>query len=264
MNSNLEFYEAFADDYEHYYAAVDASATVKQWLALMETERLVPSIEKRRLQAPHLLDLGCGPGWHLPAWRAECFRVAGLDASPAMLRLAARLGAGFGSDIPLYCADVCDELSLQPLANTFDFVVSHFNFLNLFSPLELKAIFNGVARLLRSDGYWLTDIVTASPANRNGSSLESIDGWQRESIPSAETVTVRWKRAEIVLVERYWFHQSSSIKAAAAATGLCLHLTRSWNPEHIANVWRHEETKSPRLLLVFSKSPCSSSNSKVT
>src|SRR5262249_40031703 len=126
--NNADFFDAFAPYYSAHYAEIEPREIVHRWVALFEREGLMQAYKSREQIQPNLLDLGCGPGRHLRPWRAAGFRVSGLDLSPAMLRLAAQnANAGTGKDIALYCGDIRDVESLQPLSETFDWIVSHFN-----------------------------------------------------------------------------------------------------------------------------------------
>ncbi|MEW6267340.1 MAG: class I SAM-dependent methyltransferase [Thermodesulfobacteriota bacterium] len=77
-----------------------------------------------------LLDVGCGPGWHLQAFKRIGLNVAGLDPSPAMLEMArSRLGqaaeihSGRAEDLPFEDGEfdivvfiTCLEFVEDPLA----------------------------------------------------------------------------------------------------------------------------------------------------
>src|SRR5689334_319051 len=84
MNNQAAFYEWFAPTYEALYKAIDAEETVRQWNDLLCRFRSGRHCDP----IPRLLDVGCGPGWHLPHWHRCGFTVAGLDFSRAMLEYA--------------------------------------------------------------------------------------------------------------------------------------------------------------------------------
>lgn len=250
MNPNVFFYDALAAEYEQYYSAIDAVETVRQWLTLLDAEQLIATSEMRRLQPPRLLDLGCGPGRHLHAWQAANFNVTGLDASPSMLRLASKRCAGLGTDISLYCADVRDGTSLDPLGARFDIVVAHFNFLNLFSMDELPSVFAAVAGMLRHGGHWMSDIT--SKAIRSSDILqESFGTWSRKTFyPSANTVRVEWQRGNLILGEQYWLYRPDELRDVATSAGLSWRIVHDWNPDNPSQPWGTDAASSRQLIVV--------------
>lgn len=200
MSENSDFYEVFARRYVEYYGHVDPVAAVAQWRELLNKQDL----EWLPCNNPRLLDVGCGPGWHLRAWENEGFRVSGLDLSPSMLRIAAaNANTGNGTDIPLYCADILDKESLGPLRGSFDQVVCHFNFLNLFGPEELPSVLAGIRSVLTSSGRCLADVYLPSVQAAPGG-----------------FVTRRWELTGTEFTERYWLHEPELLKSACAVSDL--------------------------------------------
>jgi len=256
MNTNVEFYEAFAVSYEDYYKDVDAPQAVSQWLTALEAQQLIPTDLARSKNPPSLLDVGCGPGWHLRAWQRAHFNVAGLDASPRLLRLASRNAhAGLDTDIPIYCADITDQKSLSSLAGTFDVAVSHFNFLNLFSPDEIGMAFSGCASVLRSNGLWVSDLSLGPDSDINIASHQparAVLGWRRDVIKSQDSVHVQWERDGVKLKEKYWFHSMGQLVDSATVAGFRLAGLLGWDLRRSVFTVQSQETSS-RVLLIFAR-----------
>lgn len=104
-------YGELAEYYDRVYSFKDYEAEVAELTALIR--RLGPSGGSR------LLDVGCGTGHHLELFRRQ-FRVAGLDASPAMLRVARRR---LGKGVPLFLGD----MRSFALDSRFDVIVCLFS-----------------------------------------------------------------------------------------------------------------------------------------
>lgn len=259
MNTNVDFYDVFASGYEAFYADVDAPECVRQWLMFLEDEGLVHPCVKRVCRPPALLDIACGPGWHLRPWQQAGFRVSGLDVSPSMLRLAVRnAAAGIGTDVPLYCADLRDATSVAPLAGCFDVAVSHFNLLNLIAPAQLEAVFRTVAFLLAANGFWATDLFAAVPEGlRREPKPVSVSAGIRllgqEPTDSADCVSVRWDIRGQFFDELYWMHPLDTLRTAAAMAGLDGMRAIGWKPEDRYAPW-HPTASETRLLLIFARS----------
>jgi SAM-dependent methyltransferase len=224
-NPNVEFYEAIAPFYEEIYGVFDAEETVQQWVLLLEGLGLVPPRRTRENAKPRLIDIGCGPGWHLAVWHAAGFEVSGLDASPSMLRLTERnFLQATGRNCPLFVADIRRQDSL-PSVEPFDLAVSHFNFLNLFPPQEREAVFNGVARLVRLGGAWITDFAEPLRPPRNvrqtvdlgpgASPLKRVGRFD----PPRQCYEQRWTVGGVDRTEVYWFNCSNQLNNLAERTG---------------------------------------------
>ncbi len=235
-NSNVEFYETIAPFYEAIYGAIDAPETVRQWLLLLEDLGLVPLRQRRENARSRLVDVGCGPGWHLAAWHGAGFEVAGLDASPSMLQLAERnFRDAVGQGCPLFLADIrcVDSLpSIEPV----DVAVSHFNFLNLFRPEEREAVFNGVAKLVRLGGVWMTDF--PEPLRPPNQIRQTIDLGPEVDVlvqtgcfdPALQCYEQRLAGADVDTTEVYWFNCSNQLKGLAERTGWRFVRRCRWTP----------------------------------
>lgn len=254
MKSNIEFYEAFASTYETYYKDVDAHKTVRQCTALLEAKKLILPPHTRSKSPPFLLDIGCGPGWHLRPWQNANFNVSGLDSSPSMLRLAAKnADAGFNKNITLYCANILQQDCLRLLAGRFDLAVSHFNFLNLFSIKQLDQVFSTCSLILSSDGLWITDVTVLHDVPANELPFRSSDktlGWRRTAIPRHDTVRVEWERHGQYFEENYWFHSRDQLARAAVGAGFRLVGSTPWKHTTSADPAKNSLSLS-HLLLIF-------------
>jgi malonyl-CoA O-methyltransferase len=117
-------------------------------LAARLREQMIARLDWAAFIPDSILDLGCGTGQGASALAARWprARVVALDASPAMLREAARRDAG--GRIELLRA----EAEAMPLPDaSFDLVFS-----NLMLPWceDVDAVFSGVARVLRPRGLF--------------------------------------------------------------------------------------------------------------
>lgn len=100
-----------------------------------------------------VLDLCCGTGLMTAELVSRGFTLTGLDASPAMLELAAR---ALGPSIPLVEA----VLPQIPLSGPYDAVVSTLDGLNYLKLPDLHATFKGISAILRPGGQFIFDVHT--------------------------------------------------------------------------------------------------------
>ncbi len=103
-----------------------------------------------------ILDLGCGQGRHLAAFRERGLESTGLDLSRPLLRRARQATDG---RVPLVQAD----MRSVPLADgSFDAVTSFFTSFGYFaSRSEDRTVLGEVRRVLRSGGAYLLDFLNA-------------------------------------------------------------------------------------------------------
>ncbi|MBX3670130.1 MAG: class I SAM-dependent methyltransferase [Rhodocyclaceae bacterium] len=224
MNGNTAFYDAFAPYYCGYYGSVDASEAVRQWVGRLEAEGLLPPFARRCRSPLSLLDLGCGPGWHVRPWQEMGFEVCGLDQSPAMLRIAATALAGADA-VKLFCADVCELDSLDALEGAFDLIASHFNFVNLFPPEQLPTVFAGVRKMLAPGGLWATDLTLWTPGQIELASQPKQFGpdcllLDESRYLQQASIKRHWRLAGVEYVEQYWRHECEAIASQAGKSGL--------------------------------------------
>jgi SAM-dependent methyltransferase len=209
MSSAIRFYDAFASFYDAAYGDIDADETVRQWSDLLKATGCF------RVGA-RLLDVGCGPGHYLEPWSREGYAVEGLDGSPAMLGLAAARYSG-----PLHCLDVRDLPSRADLSGRFDLVVAHFNFLHLFPPDELPAVFRGLSYITTSPGLFVCDfspVATSAPATIEHHGVLSAE--KTVHLDTGRAVS-RWYGGRIDLpLDIFWFHDFQSVGRIASSEGL--------------------------------------------
>lgn len=236
-NPNPDCYELLAPYYEEIYANIDADETVRQWWQLLRESQLVTEHPERL----RLLDIGCGPGWQLKAWRELGFAVSGVDSSPTLLDSARERLGPLADCVDLYRANILEPASL-PAGMSYDVVVSHFTFLNLFTPEQRECLFRSVACLVRPGGVWIADF--AEPR----SPPEPIE----ERISVSEGALVRkgefnsrlgcyeqhWEGPDFACDERYWFGHGAEAAALASRTGWQLCLRKAWHPYAPESSWQ--------------------------
>jgi len=132
-----------------------------------EAERLVRTLDAvRSLDGVRLLDVGCGPGRHLPAFVRAGARPMGLDLSADLLREAVRVRRAAGGRWPLLRGD----MRALPVADgAADVVTSLFTSFGYFSPEEDSRAVAEAARVLRSGGYHVLDFLNRDQVLRHPS-----------------------------------------------------------------------------------------------
>lgn len=236
-NPNPACYEVLAPCYEAIYGQIDARETVRQWQLLLAQFDLVP-LTGNRLS---LVDIGCGPGWHLEAWAEAGFRVAGIDASRNMLEQARTRLAAAGQSAELYLADIREERKISAGLG-FDLAVSHFNLPNLFPPEEREALFRGAARLVRPGGYWIMDF---SEPNTPSDTVEEAYRCREMTVhrrgqfnPSKGRFEQRWKGNWFDCTEYFWFNFRQQAAGLALRSGWCLYRRLAWTPHQRQRPWK--------------------------
>lgn len=236
-NPNPVCYELLAPFYEAIYERIDADETVRQWWQLLVEAKLVSDPP----EALRLVDIGCGPGWHLEAWADMGFRVAGVDASPSMLELARRRFATAGRSVELYLADVREERDI-PASLGFDLAVSHFNLPNLFPPEERESLFRAAARLVRPGGYWIMDF---SEPDTPSDAVEEIYHCGGKTIhrrgqlnPGTARYEQRWQGDCLDCTEYFWFGFLQQVETIAPRTGWRPYRRMAWMPYQRQQPWK--------------------------
>ncbi len=114
-------------------------------------DRVVYSRFVRRLPpGGRVLDLGCGVGVWLKQFRANRFRVAGIDQSPRMVAFSRRRNPG----APVFCRDM-----RRPgfTAGSFDGILSMFAVIHV-PQGDQPEVFRHMHRLLKPGGHFLINI----------------------------------------------------------------------------------------------------------
>lgn len=256
---NVEFYERFAQYYEQVYSCVDADETVRQWLTLLEANGLVPSRKARATNPPRIIDIGCGPGWHLAPWATNGFEVTGLDSSQTMLNLAHRrlLKASLEKKCRLLQADVRRLNQLKSLKSSFDLAVSHFNFPNLFPPQDLLPLFNGVAFVIQRDALWMMDHVMPHKPLPHINEAERLSVGNSVIIRSGRFDSKRslyeqhWRVNELDIVENYWFHSPHKYEEVANLAGWKLKERFEWHPYETVDFFAATKENSVRVISMY-------------
>ena len=232
-NSNLDFYDRFVAPYQALYAMVDEDEAVDRWVNLLEENRLIVGTAARHFSPPSLLDVGCGPGRHLPVWQKQGFAPTGLDASPAMLAAAKQHLLLAGANCPLVLTDILASAGPESDHSEFSFAVSHLFFPNLFPPHQLVSLFQGIARFLAPGGLWIADLRTDLPGSLPTSESIDIDGttWARTSAfdASSGAYVQMWSTGTTVLEERFWHHNLAHLESAASKAGLRILLEKKFS-----------------------------------
>lgn len=153
------FKEAFKDDYRLLYAA----RTTDQ--ARAEVERIVAELDVSA--ADRVLDLCCGHGRHLDAFRRLGIPAVGVDLSMQLLAAYARRDAGLEGEerpagrTPLVRAD----MRALPFSGVFDVVANFFTSFGYFEAEEDHATAaRELARALRPGGRFSMDLMNPEVA----------------------------------------------------------------------------------------------------
>ncbi|MCI4360192.1 MAG: class I SAM-dependent methyltransferase, partial [Thermoplasmata archaeon] len=134
-------YGPLAEQYDRIYAEKEYDAEARELTRL--ARRYAPG-------ARTLLDVACGTGRHLAAFR-ENFEVEGIDASPAMLRVARRR---LGRSTRLTVGD----MRSFDLGRTFDVLVCLFSAIGyLRTERDRRRTFRNFARHLAPGGVMLVE-----------------------------------------------------------------------------------------------------------
>jgi SAM-dependent methyltransferase len=223
-NSNLRFYERFAEAYQSVYEQLDEYSAVGRWVRLLEDLDMIQKHATRLQDPPAMADVGCGPGRHLIAWHEQGFRPVGLDGSPAMLAAAERNLRCAGIQVPLILADIFAVDHLSATISPFPLIASHLFFPNLFSSDDLGLLMQAIATLLTPKGIWIADWRTDLPEALPSRETFEINGvkWTRANAfdPTRGAFVQTWSTENRRLEERYWSHELSQIEAAASGSGL--------------------------------------------
>jgi ubiquinone/menaquinone biosynthesis C-methylase UbiE len=130
-----------------------------------EAERLVRTLNAVcPLSGARVLDVGCGPGRHLPAFVRAGARPVGLDLSADLLREAVRVRGAAAGAWPLLRGDM---RSLPVADQGADVVTSLFTSFGYFPEEEDDAVLAEASRVLRSGGYHVLDFLNREQVLRH-------------------------------------------------------------------------------------------------
>jgi len=149
------WYEAaFGPDYLERYAHRSEHEADGAVATFVERAHLAPGAS--------VMDLCCGAGRHVKAFRARGFRATGLDLSADLLAAAAERIAQPADTPPAFL--VRADKRRHPFADaSFDAVTHFFTAFGYFAEdAENFAVFREVARVLRPGGWYLFDFLSAS------------------------------------------------------------------------------------------------------
>ncbi len=255
---NVRFYDQFAPYYPAVYGFLDAEATVDQWVQLLEREGLIPSEIVRLRRKPKLLDAGCGPAWFLAAWAQAGFVVAGVDASPSMLRLARQEWSRRNPAIApgLVQADLCDVNGLPFAPGTMDIVVCHSHLPNLIHVEDLPEFLRNLVECLRPGGCLAFDhtrIVDSAPNGTEEHPIPSDGALLRSSRydPDVRRCDQRWQGDRFMGEETYWFHDTDDLDTIAQYCGASLWKRMEWRPDQPHHPFVPETARSERLVSLY-------------
>jgi SAM-dependent methyltransferase len=237
-----ELYQALAPIYDDWQAS-DGMVP----FALVTSAKLAPLLEREaraRAALPgaggfSFLDLACGTGILLGALRAQRpdWRLAGADASAAMLAVAARKPALRSVGLARAALD-----RPLPFRRTFDAAGIFYDALNhLIDPPDLRRAFSALAAALRPGGLLVFDVTNRRGFERWWRGRNDFRGrtWQ-VSVEARFDPTTELGRAEVIigragqpaasfpLLERHF--PDSEVAGALAAAGFEVERTEGWAP----------------------------------
>ena len=259
-DENIRFYDSFAHYYSIVYGCIDATATVRQWLQLLESENIIPSLEDRCRSNLVLLDAGCGPGWFLPAWAQAGFKVVGIDSSPAMLRLAANtwrreIDAALP---PLILGNLCESDSISSFHETIDVVVCHSNLPHLIHPDALPLFCGNISGVLKPGGILAFDHMFPADDALDGDETHTLPfGGKLERVSRSNAAgrycVQHWHGNRFSGKEFYWLHDSAELDSIFDRYGVRLYQRWEWNPNHSEQPFRPVTRTSERLISLYQR-----------
>lgn len=144
-----------------------------------------------------ILDLGCGPGFYTSRLAKLGYECVGIDYSPASIKYAAEQAG----KKKLSCKYLHKDIRKTDFGTGFGLVMLIFGELNVFRPVEAKAILKKVNRTLVEDGVLVLEPHSFSAVKKIGE--------QRSSWYSTKSGLFSDK-PHIYLEESFWDEQSST------------------------------------------------------
>ncbi len=131
---------------------------------------ILKQIEDLRIGAPHVLELGIGPGYlaHHILERAPNLRYEGLDFSEAMFGIARETLAQHLDRLTLTSADLTDPTWSQSLSRQPDAIISTWSLHDLFSPAAVGDVYARCFETLQPGGV----LVNGDFIKPDGTTLE--------------------------------------------------------------------------------------------
>lgn len=112
----------------------------------------------QNLRPKTILDVCCGTGTMCEMLTAEGFRMAGVDLSEEMIRIAKKKAGRKRLNIHYECANAAHF----EMGETYDAALSFFDSLNnILNPNDLRSAFKQVAKHVRPGGSFIFDVNTA-------------------------------------------------------------------------------------------------------
>ena len=253
MNSQAQFYEWFATAYESLYKVIDAEKTVQQWNGLLQT--VLPA--EQRKTPLRLLDVGCGPGWHLPHWHRRGFIVAGLDFCMAMLELAkAEWSREIGEEVPpLYCADLLNLAGPILTAPPFDILVLHSNLIHLFSPETLCSLFGALELLGAPGALMMADFTSTTLLMESSRDTTEIHGmpWEHTSRFDLARGILKhtWSNGTNSMTQLTWPIEPEGYDRLLGETGWTVRSRVGWDPQDFDTPFREERNDHTRRVTIY-------------
>jgi SAM-dependent methyltransferase len=216
----------FERDGAAYRREVGASEVFAERFLLFDLH--IARARARFAEAPHYIDLGCGPGTLLQSAARRGYRCVGIDGSKRMLQAAAVATQGFGAEVELVHSELpLPAQLLERLRGSAQVVVasSVIEYLD-----DERAFANQVATLLAPGGIALVSFPNRNSLYRRAQSL----------LPSR-------LQAPYLSVQ----HRQHDRRAAASlleAAGLSVQEVRYFGiPDPLRGVWRSSHRRPPWL-----------------
>lgn len=239
-------YEGFAAIYDRLMEGVDYEG----WADYVES-----LLQRFKRRPRSLLDLACGTGSSTIPFAARGYRVAGVDLSEAMLRIARAKAAAAGLQVDFYRMDL-RELRLP---GPFDLVLLFQDGLNyLLEERELRQAFSGARQLLQPGGLFIFDLTRPSlRPHEGGQSVYWADGgdftmiWESRYDRASET----WE----ILLTVFQLENGGLYRKFQER-----HREKDYPPELVSRLLKEEGFKLLEIYPTFRHTPATGTEPKLT